>query len=306
MTAEAVRDVSEAEDRRRRVNPAIPIRALQVLLWLLVVSGPAAALVATAQLSVLNSRLEVVQASTAAADPLADSRGAAGFAELFIAAYLDTGEDSTTGLDRFVDGVALDGVKPGSWSVMRTTSLGATEIAPGYFAVTVAVKLIAPATESDATTAPEPVGTLFYSVGVAETDSGWTVVSLPSLVPPPDRASAPDLLVDRLDGIGDPGLEDMVDRFLSAYLTGDGELTRYLAQSASVAGVQPSPFTAVEVLRSGMAEDPDGRTVVSVLARATDDGGRAQLLGFWLTVSQRDGRWEVTEVLPAPPFASNN
>ena len=231
-----------------------------------------------------------------------------GFAELFIATYLHAGEGSTAGLDRFVDGVAFDGVEAGSWSVVRTTSLGATEIAPGYFAVTVAVELIAHAPGGDSTLVPEPVGTLFYSVGVAETDSGWTVVGLPSLMPAPNRVSAPDLLVDRVDGVGDLGLADMVGRFLSAYLTGDGDLYRYLAPSASIEGVQSSPFTAVEALRSGMAEDKQGRSVVTVVARATDDAGRAQLLEFWLTVSQRDGRWEVAQVLSAPPLAdaSNN
>jgi hypothetical protein len=45
---------------------------------------------------------------------------------------------------------------------------------------------------------------------------------------------------------------------------------------------------------------------VAVVARATDDAGRAQLLEFWLAVSQRDGRWEVTEILPAPPLATSS
>lgn len=305
MTAGTVGDMSTAENRQRRMNPTIPIRALQALLWLLVLSGPAAALVATAHLSTLSSRLEVIQAAAAAADPPADSSGAAGFAELFVSAYLDAGEGSTTGPERFVDGVAMEGADAGSWSVVRTTSLGATEIAPGYFAVTVAAELIARVTGSDSISS-EPFGTLFYSVGVAETDSGWTVVGLPSLIPAPDRAIAPDLLVDRLDGIDDPGLQDMVGRFLSAYLTGDSELARYLAPSAPVLHVHPPPFTDVEVLRSGIATDQEGRTVVAVVARATDDAGRAQLLEFWLAVSQRDGRWEVAEVLPAPPLASNN
>jgi hypothetical protein len=288
------------------VNPAISIRALQVLLWLLVVSGPAAALVGITRLTALNSRLEVIQSAASAPDPPADSRGATGFAELFIAAYLDAGEGSTAGLDGFVDGVALEGVEPGSWSVVRTASLGTEEITPGYFAVTVAAELVAHPIGSDATSVPEPVGTLFYTIGVAETDAGWTVVGLPSLMPAPDRAGAPDLLVDQMDGINDPGLGDMLGRFLSAYLTGDGDLSRYLSPSTSIAGVQPSPFTAVEVLRSGMAKDPQGGTVVAVVARATDDTGRAQLLEFWLAVSLRDGRWEVMEILPAPPLASNN
>jgi hypothetical protein len=285
------------------VNPTIPIRALQVLLWLAVVSGPVTALVGIAHLAALNSRLEVVESAASAADPPADSSGAAGFAELFIAAYFDAGEDSTTGLDRFVEGVALDGVEAGSWSVVRTASLGAGEITPGYFSVMVAVELIAHTTAGDPTAPSEPVGTLFYSVAVAETDSGWTVIGLPSLMPAPNRLSAPDLLVDRLDGIDDSSLSDMVARFLSAYLAGDGELTRYLAPSSSIVPVLPAPFTTVEVLRSGMAEDPQHRTVIGVVVRASDDAGRAQLLEFWLAVSQRDGRWEVTEILPAAPLA---
>jgi hypothetical protein len=304
MTAGTVRDVPASEARRPRLNPIIPIRGLQALLWLLVVSGPAAALVATAHLSTVSSQLEVVQAAATAADRPADSSGASGFAELFIATYLDAGEDSTTGLERFVDGITLDGVEAGSWSVVRTTSLGAEEIAPGYFSVTVAAELITHTTGSDSTSVAEPVGMLFYSIGVAEADSGWTVVGLPSLMPAPARVSAPDLLVDRLHGIDDSSLTDMVARFLSAYLTGEGELTRYLAPSASVVGVRPSPFSAVEVLRSGLAENKQGGTVVALVARATDAAGRAQLLEFWLAVSQRDGRWEVTEVLAAPPLAS--
>jgi hypothetical protein len=185
VTVSTLEQASEIQARRRGISSTIRIRALQVLLWVLVVSGPVAALVVSAHLSVLSGRLEVVQGATSAADPPADTAGVEGFAELFIAAYLDAGEGSTTGLDGFVDSVALDGVEAGSWSVVRTTSLGAEEIAPGYFAVTVAVNLIAQPAGGDPTPVPQSVGTFFYSVGVAETDSGWRVVGLPALVPAP-------------------------------------------------------------------------------------------------------------------------
>jgi hypothetical protein len=305
VTSGIAGDVAATQERRRRVNPAIPIRALQALLWLLVASGPAVALVATAQQSTLIGRLEGVESAAAAAGPSVDSSGAAGFAELFIAAYLDAGAGSTAGLDKFVDGVSLEGVMPGSWSVVRTASLGTEEITPGYFAVTVAAELVAHPIGNDAPSAPEPVGTLLYSVAMAETDNGWTVVGLPSLMPTPARVGTPDLLVDGLNGIDDPGLADMVTRFLSAYLTGDGELTRYLAPSSPIVPVHPPPFTAVEVLHSGTAEDPQEGAVVGVVARASDDAGRVQLLEFWMAVLQRDGRWEVTDVLPAPPPATS-
>ena len=43
--------------------------------------------------------------------------------------------------------------------------------------------------------------------------------------------------------------------------------------------------------------------MVAVVVRATDMAGRAQILEYALVVEQRDGRWEVSELLPAPPLA---
>jgi hypothetical protein len=53
-----------------------------------------------------------------------------------------------------------------------------------------------------------------------------------------------------------------------------------------------------------MAETSDGLTDVAVAVRATDSAGRAQLLEYALVVGQRDGRWEVSEMLPAPTLAT--
>ena len=42
-----------------------------------------------------------------------------------------------------MEGVALDGVASGSWSAIGTVSLGAEELSPGYFAVTVVIWALA-------------------------------------------------------------------------------------------------------------------------------------------------------------------
>jgi hypothetical protein len=304
MTTESGREVFPGERRfRQGLSPALTIRVLHVALWLLVLSGPVAALILATQVSSLRERLDVVDSGTGV-ELQPDTPGAEGFAELFIATYLSAGEDSTDGLDLFVDGVSLDGVEDASWSVARTTSLGAEEVGPGYFAVTVAAEVLAADLDSGGQTVWLPVGTRFYSVGVAETSTGFAISGLPTLVSAPVGATAPELLIGRLDGLDNaPGLEGMLPRFLAAFLTGVGELTRYTSPSAHIVPVQPPPFASVEILQTGSVDMSDGVTQVAAIVRATDSAGRAQVLEYWLVVSQRDGRWEVSELLPAPPLA---
>jgi hypothetical protein len=42
---------------------------------------------------------------------------------------------------------------------------------------------------------------------------------------------------------------------------------------------------------------------VTLVVRASDSGERAQVLQYSLVVEQRDGRWEVSQLLPAPQLA---
>ncbi|MDF1596184.1 MAG: conjugal transfer protein [Acidimicrobiia bacterium] len=289
---------------RRSFTPALTIRILYFALWLLVLSGPVAALLVAAQVSSLSKRIDVVD-GRAEAEPAPDTAGAEGFAELFIAAYLGAGENSTDSLGPFLDNVSLDGVESGSWSATRTTSLGASEVSPGYYAVRVAAEVVGAGSDADGQPVWVPAGTRFYSVGVAETPTGWAVTGLPTLIPAPARVTVPDLLIDRLDGLdATPGLEEMLSRFLAAFLAGDGELARYTSPSSPIVPIQPAPFLSVEILEAGMAEASGGLSEVAVVVRATDIAGRAQILEYALVVEQRDGRWEVSELLPAPPLAT--
>lgn len=307
MTADGTHDaLSRKRGFSHRMSPLFTVRTLQVVLWLLVVSGPVAAALLATQVSALSGRLETVGGQQAVANRPPDTTGVEGFAELFIAAFLGAGENSGEALAHFLDGASLDGVANGSWFATRTTSLGAREIGPGYYAVTVAAQVVAADEESDEPTVWVPVGTLFYSVGVAETQSGWAVTGLPTLIAAPTRGVPPELLVGRLDGFdGTPGLEEMVPRFLAAYLAGDGELARYIAPGSPIVAVQPAPFVNVEVLKAGFIDAPDGSQQVAIVVRATDADGRVQVLEYALTVEQRDSRWEVSEVLPAPTLASH-
>jgi hypothetical protein len=267
-----------------RLSPAATIRILHVVLWVLVASGPLAALVVATQLSSFHDRLDAV-AARPTSEPATDTTGAEGVAALFIASYLAADGDST------------DGVEAAPWTVTRTVNLGAEEVAAGYFAVTVAVDL----------STPTGLATWFYLVGVARTANGWTVTGAPALVAAPPSDEVPTSLVDQREGVDlDPGIDALLTGFLSAYLTGDGELTRYTSPTAAIASVQPAPFTQIEVLAAGAAEASDGLTPVAVTVRATDLDGRTQVLEYSLMVSQRDGRWEVSELFPAPLLAPSD
>ncbi len=305
MTAHGARDVFSGErPARQTLGPPLTIRVMQVALWLLVISGPVAALLVATQIASLGGRLDVLS-DRADVELPPDTSGAQGFAELFIASYLGAGENSADGLRPFLDGVSLDGVEAGSWSATRTTSLGAEEIAPGYYAVMVAAEVVAADHDDEEQPLWVPVGTRFYSVGVAETTTGWVITGLPTLMPAPAGATAPELLIDRFDGLdATPGLEEMLARFLEAYLTGDGELTRYTSPSSPIVPVQPAPFATVEILQTGVVATPDGLAQVVAVVVATDAVGRAQILEYSLAVEQRDGRWEVSRLLPASPLAS--
>ena len=304
MTIESAPEaLPRGRSHRRELSPLLTIRAVQIVLWLLVISGPVAALLVANRVSSIGDRLDAISTAVGVEVPPDTSR-VEGFAELFIAAYLGAGENSTDVLIPFLDGVALDGVESGSWSATRTTSLGAQEISPGYFAVVVAAEIVATSSGTDEQPAWVPAGTRYFSVGVTETTIGWAVAGLPPLIPPLATTAAPELLVGRFDGLdGAPGLEEMLPRFLAAFLTGVGELNRYASPSSPIVAVQPPPFADVEVLRTGLSETPDGLTEVAAVVRATDADGRTQILEYALVVEQRDERWEVSRLLPAPPLA---
>ena len=167
--------------------------------------------------------------------------------------------------------------------------------------MTVAAEVVAADVDAAGQPVWVPVGTRFYSVGVAGTTSGWTIVGLPSLMPAPVGAPAPELRIDRSGGLNaTPGLKEMLARFLAAYLGGEGELTRYTSPSSPIVPIQPAPFDGVTILEAGLVDTSDGAIEVAVVLRAADIADRGQILEYALVVEQRDGRWEVSRLLPAP------
>lgn len=282
------------------------IRLFRAALWLLVLAGPVACGVLTVQVWGLGHRLDEASRRTVVEELPAATAPVEGFAELFVAGYLspDGGSHAMLGL---LHSTPLGASSDEVWRVGRTVSLGAEQITPGYFVVMVAAELLGRDLHSAEKPSWMPVGIRFFKVGVVETESGWVAVGPPTLVAAPSTGSRPDLLVPRLDGLRDvPGLEEAVSRFLAAYLTGEGELARYVAPGSPLAPVVPPPFASVEVLEAGSVTTADGTRQVVAVVEGRDEVGRSQVLQYGLVTAERDGRWEVVELLPAPSLATTN
>ncbi|MGW2089118.1 conjugal transfer protein [Streptomyces sp. NPDC001880] len=102
--------------------------------------------------------------------------------------------------------------------------------------------------------------------------------------------------------------------FFAAYLAGSGELDRYLSPGTALAAVSPAPYTQVEVDRlaevgtsdpgSAGPQSDGARRRLLVDITASDADGQKRPLTYAITITARDGRWEIASVEGAPVLSN--
>ncbi|WP_405914575.1 conjugal transfer protein [Streptomyces sp. NBC_00728] len=273
------------EAMRRRV------RLSRLAVWTVIAAGPVALCVAVASTP---TRVEAatpavptsVRTAAAAADP-------GGYAQLFVSAWLrSSANDATSTQGRLAQSLAPDIELPDPAAVAQSTPQSVTAVRSAQrtgdtWSVTVAAQY------ADGSVR-------YYTVPVAAsgTDS-FTVTGAPGVVAGPARAEAPKSSY----GVTVPenGLSSAVGEFMAAYLTGAGEVDRYLAPGVRLSAVTPAPYRTVSVQQVSAVEEAaaseqvpaDGtkvRVLVQVEARGAD--GRWPL-AYELALKARSGRWEV-------------
>lgn len=206
----------------------------------------------------------------------------------------------------------------------------ATEVEPGLWSVTVGVTVtasdaaavagpddrpesaddsapgdLAEPEDSAGATPPAPVRQ-YFQVSVEYHNGLLAAQTLPAAVPAPPSAGHSRLVYDETVDPRDP-LGEAVAGFLSALLTGSGDVDRYTAADSGVTAVASQPYLHVEVtgLRADDAPDPgvqpvDGdRVRVLVTAVALTRAQQEVVVQYPLTLIARPGRWEVAEIDPA-------
>ncbi|MFN2506268.1 MAG: hypothetical protein ABR540_18985 [Acidimicrobiales bacterium] len=196
--------------------------------------------------------------------------------------------------------------------VGRSAVLDAVAVADGYWSVTVAAEVSA-----DVASAPVQ---RYYQVAVRQVEApaaprglavpgsrfAFVATTLPAEIPAPTPAPAPRLAVGSFDRIkSDDPVAVRVARFLSALLAGQGEVADFSTPGATVRAVRPAPYAKVDLRSMATRDLPGADDRLEVLADvvAYDAAGTPRPLSYPLELAQRDGRWEVARVLPAPALS---
>ncbi|MFE9769768.1 conjugal transfer protein [Streptomyces sp. NPDC005808] len=275
------------ESMRRRV------RLSRLAVWTVIAAGPIALGVAitstpTTVEAATETKPTAMRTTAVAADP-------AGYAQSFVSTWLrSSADDASTAQARLAQsmapGVELPDPAAGAQSLPQSlTAVRSAQRADGAWSVTVAAQY------AD--------GRLrYYAVPVTADRAGasFAVTGAPGVVAGPAQAGVPTSPYGVTVPEGD--LTSAVGEFLAAYLTGAGEVSRYLAPGVQLTAVSPAPYTAVTVQQVSAVEEaaaaeqvPADGTKVRVLAQveARDVGGRWPL-GYELALTARSGRWEVS------------
>ena len=225
--------------------------------------------------------------------PAAAPAGVAGFAEMYVAAYLEAGAGQEQTLRPYYPAaVDLHDVIPSSRYAARTAAVASSEPSPGYWAITVGAEVLVAARGGYVR-----AGTHFYRVGVMSATGPLVATSLPAEVPAPTPTTLPPLRLRHLAPPSGDASSAAVQQFFDAYLAGHGE------PGAGLRAVIPPPFTSVAV--TGIAMSPSGQsgvqTVEAEVAGADADGLKT-VLDYSFQLAERNGAWAVTSLLPAAPL----
>ncbi|WP_326615663.1 conjugal transfer protein [Streptomyces decoyicus] len=288
--------------------------------WGLLLTGPLLggwALASATTPVAVPARAEAPRAQPASSDEVAP----AGLAELYVAAYVKA-SDSDADAEELA--AFYPAARSMSWSgesgAERAESASAVQvrqISTGYWSVTVAARITGSAKDSGSGRVR------YFQVPLRATGgrgaSGWTAAALPAEVAAPtgSKGAAPELSYGSGHAplASDPAVQT-VRGFLAAYLTGRGELNRYLSPGTTLHAVRPAPYTAVTLTQiadhgQGPAEGaeaqtpPDGvqrRLLVDVEGDGQHTSSRP--MTYAIELRARDGRWEVGALEAAPTLAA--
>lgn len=285
-------------------------RAATVGLWLALICGPVALLLAV---SVGAAAGTPIRPAAAPADPAGERAAVEEFAQRFVVAWLQTPRGQEAQLQAYITAAALT-LPEQPFTAADPATANVAHVAAGVWAVTVAVTVTTPAQPTAATTPPSPNTPAststrrYFQVPVNYTAGALVAAALPAPTAAPATAAAPRLAYRNPGPLSGP-LAASVQGFLTALLTGNGDVTRYSSPGTAIAAVTPPPYTAVTVNDlmvdrdlAGLTGQPAAGDQVRLLATATATAGPKQAITvqYALTLLARAGRWEVKAVDATP------
>ncbi len=213
--------------------------------------------------------------------------GVAGFAELFVATHLSAIVAAEHRAALYPNGGAPP--DPSGLWVNRAATTAAVAVDENVWRVTVAAEVLEKVDDTY-----EPAGIQYYTVIVAQTDAQPMALSAPSRTPIPEEPTRTKT-APRYTGAVPPDQETAVVDFLTAYLTGNGEVARYVAPTARIALFSAPPYVSAEIVSIGA--DSLGR--IRAQLTAVSASGATPRLEYTLEMTYESGVWEVLAMAPS-------
>ncbi len=233
---------------------------------------------------------------------------AGSFARDFVAAYLGATAGQHDQLSRYLgDDQQLTLPATGQLVIDPSVAYIARDLSTGsldIWAVTVSVRLAATNQgAAAATTSPSVTDRQYYRVAVSESGGLLRALSPPAVVQPPGQGA--DLALGySMSCPTDSPVATVSSGFLTAFLTGTGDITRYVTPNSAIAALNPAPFTGVDTLSVKSDDSSCGRSSASARVQAMINpkgaAGAVPTLAYALTMIRNAGEWQVQTIDPVP------
>ena len=144
----------------------------------------------------------------------------------------------------------------------------------------------------------------WYQVAVAGSGDALSVVGAPTPIASPGVKDAPQTSYNRR--VSDQDMQNTIKDFLEAYVTGKGDVTRYVAPDKQITAISPSYWDLVTLKEANSAEEikdvssSDGQTADVLVTAVVTHDKTSKPAQYVLSMKVRDGRWEVTQINSAP------
>lgn len=231
---------------------------------------------------------------------------AGSFARDFVVAYVGASSGQHDLVDRYVSTgqqIALPptGLRVSDPSVVhiaRSLSAGGLDV----WTVTVSVNVGA-ATPGGAATSASPGDRQYYRVAVSESVGRLRALAPPAVVQPPGKGA--DLALGYSGSCAtDSPLARVSTEFLTAFLTGSGDISRYVSLNSGITALQPAPFASLDTV----SVQSDNRNCgtggssarVQILVNPKSAAGAAPTLSYALTMVLTAGQWQVQSIDSLP------
>ncbi|MDZ5146356.1 conjugal transfer protein [Microbacterium testaceum] len=273
---------------------ALGAKAVSIIALLAVTCGP----VALVAVFIKPSARPATVASTAQEPLSALQQSAGAFGLGLVGAWLSSSKSDSSALAAYINTEPSQlGEKP-----YDSRNLSVAQIEPAKGEDLVDVLVGADIYEQPATASQPSWIRRYFEVTVSTVGGKLSALGLPAPKAGPDVQPTQKGLGFSNQMLTSSPAAETADLFLTAYLTGQGSTSSYLTPGVNIAPISPAPYRSLTPVslyadRTPAATPTDGDLLhVQVTVALANGNGQSVTATYWVHLTARAGRWEVTDL----------